>query len=78
MIPTLHRTYPLCVCCKLDPYIAACERDPNINVISGSTVESISGDLGDFTDSFTSEVQPHGAVMLKIGKPDKQDFNPLH
>ncbi|MBW1900526.1 MAG: FAD-dependent oxidoreductase [Deltaproteobacteria bacterium] len=48
MIPDLHRIYPLCACCKLDPNIAACEQDQNINVMLDTTIENISGDLGTF------------------------------
>jgi len=32
-------------------------------------------DLGEYRDVFSAEVNPHGAVMLKIGKPEKADFS---
>jgi heterodisulfide reductase subunit A len=71
MIPDLHRIYPLCACCKLDPKIAACEQDPNINVMLNTTVENISGDLGNFTVSVKTGSNKDdikaGAVILAAG-----------
>jgi alpha-galactosidase len=32
-------------------------------------------DLGSFNGSFKASVPSHGAVMLKVGKPDKEDFS---
>jgi heterodisulfide reductase subunit A len=71
MIPDLHRIYPLCACCKMNPKIAACEQDQNINVMLETTVETISGGLGDFTVSLntatgTKEVKA-GAIVLAAG-----------
>ena len=34
-------------------------------------------ELGAFDGSFATEVAPHGAVLLKVGQPDREDFNPL-
>ena len=48
MIANLHRIYPLCSCCKLDPRIAACEQDPNINIMLNTSVLDISGGTGNF------------------------------
>ena len=71
MIPNLHRTYPLCVCCKLDPRIAACKQNPNINVMSGSTVLNVSGKTGAFNVSLQTdngeEVVNAGAIVLAAG-----------
>ena len=33
-------------------------------------------ELGAFDGSFAAEVAPHGAVLLKVGEPLKEDFNP--
>ncbi len=35
-------------------------------------------DLGDFQDSFQITVPAHGAVMLKIGRPDKEEYRPAY
>jgi heterodisulfide reductase subunit A len=71
MIPGLHRLYPLCACCKLDPRIAACQQDPNINVMLNTTVASITGSLGQFTVSLKTEGSPDsltvGAILLAAG-----------
>ncbi len=48
MIPELHRIYPVCACCKLDPRIFAVEQDPNIKVFLNTQVDSISGQIGNF------------------------------
>jgi len=49
MIPNLQRLYPICACCKLNPKIASCEQDPNIKVLTNSSVLAVSGTKGDFT-----------------------------
>ena len=71
MVPDLHRIYPLCTCCKLDPRVAACEQDPNINVMLNTEVGNISGDLGKFTVSLVKEGREEkaevGAVILAAG-----------
>ena len=71
MIPNLHRTYPLCACCKLDPRIAACKEHPNINVMSNSTLLDVSGEIGDFTVSMQTdngkEILNAGAIILAAG-----------
>ena len=55
MIPKLHRIYPLCACCKVDPRIAACEQDPNISVMLNTKVSGLSGDFGNFSVSLETE-----------------------
>ncbi|NCO59655.1 CoB--CoM heterodisulfide reductase iron-sulfur subunit A family protein [bacterium] len=71
MIPNLHRIYPLCACCKLDSRIDACNQHPNIRILLDSTVDEISGTLGDMkasvtTDGRTSEIKA-GAIVLATG-----------
>jgi heterodisulfide reductase subunit A len=48
MLPSLHRIYPLCACCKLDPRIAACDQDPNIEVLLDTQLLELTGNVGDF------------------------------
>jgi len=71
MIPNLHRIYPLCTCCKLNPKIAACEQHPNIRVLLNATLEEIKGKPGDFTISVVQdgadEKLAAGAVVLAAG-----------
>lgn len=71
MIPNLHRTYPLCACCKLDPRIAACKEHPNINVMLNSTVLDVSGEIGGFTVSLQTDngekILNAGAIVLAAG-----------
>jgi len=71
MIPNLHRIYPLCACCKLDPRISACEQDPNINVMLDSTVLDISGDTGNFSVTVKTandeKTVNTGAIILAAG-----------
>ncbi|HDZ91287.1 MAG: CoB--CoM heterodisulfide reductase iron-sulfur subunit A family protein [Deltaproteobacteria bacterium] len=71
IMPGLHRFYPLCACCKVDPRIAACEQDPNINVMLNTELSGLSGVLGDFTVSFETEDRKGevkaGAVVLAAG-----------
>jgi heterodisulfide reductase subunit A len=71
MIPSLHRIYPLCACCKLDPRVAACGQDPNIKVMLNSHVADITGEKGNFkatvqTDGAAESVTI-GAVVLAAG-----------
>ena len=71
MIPTLHRIYPLCACCKLDPRVAACEEDQNIRVLLDASVDDIAGEIGNFNVSLqiggaTRSVQV-GAIILAAG-----------
>ncbi|HDI78434.1 MAG TPA: CoB--CoM heterodisulfide reductase iron-sulfur subunit A family protein, partial [Desulfobacteraceae bacterium] len=54
MIPDLHRIYPVCSCCKLDPMVYACQQDPNIKVLLKTKVESVSGSIGNFRVSLDS------------------------
>ena len=71
MIPTLHRIYPLCACCKLDPRVAACREDQNIKVLLDACVDDISGEKGDFTVSLqvggAEKSVRVGAVVLAAG-----------
>ncbi len=71
MVPRLHRIYPLCACCKVDPRIAACQDDPNINVMVHARITDFSGELGAFrvavdTKGGKQELQV-GAVVLAAG-----------
>ena len=71
MLPSLHRIYPLCACCKLDPRIAACDQDPNIEVLLDTQLVELSGKVGDFkatleTGGEKKEVSV-GAVILAAG-----------
>ncbi|MCD6293615.1 MAG: CoB--CoM heterodisulfide reductase iron-sulfur subunit A family protein [Deltaproteobacteria bacterium] len=71
MLPSLHRIYPLCVCCKLDPRIAACDQDPNIEVLLDTQLVELSGKIGDFkatleTGGEKKQVEV-GAVILAAG-----------
>jgi len=71
MIPNLHRTFPVCSCCKTDQKIAACEQDPNIKVMLNTKVLNISGDLGNFQieteDQDSKQTIEAGAVILATG-----------
>ena len=71
MIPNLHRIYPLCTCCKLDPRIAACEQNPNINIMLDTSVLNISGEIGNFNVTLKSNNEDKtihtGAVILAAG-----------
>ena len=71
MIPNLHRIYPLCSCCKLNPKIAACEQHPNIRVLLNTTLEEIQGKMGNFTISVSRDGKKEefaaGAVVLAAG-----------
>jgi len=68
MIPNLHRIYPLCACCKVDPRIAACEQDPNIGVMLNTKVSGLAGDFGNFSVTLETESEKKelrvGAVVL--------------
>lgn len=71
MIPNLHRLYPICACCKLDPRIAACEQEPNINIMLDTTVVNITGQVGDFEVTLEHDEQQKtvkaGAILLAAG-----------
>ncbi len=71
MLPSLHRIYPLCVCCKLDPRIAACDQDPNIEVLLNTQLLELSGKIGGFkatleTGGEKKQVEV-GAIILAAG-----------
>ena len=71
MIPNLHRIYPLCACCKLDPRISACEQDPNINVMLDTNIIDILGDTGNFSVTVKTandeKIIHTGAIILAAG-----------
>lgn len=71
LILDLHQTYPLCICCKMDPRIAACQQDPNIEVLLESKVLGVSGEKGGFTVSLESQGEKKsinsGALVLAAG-----------
>ena len=79
MMPKLHRIYPLCTCCKLDPRIASCEQNPNINVMLNSQVSEISGEAGNFSVSIKTKSKKKiietGAIILAAGT---EVFDPSH
>ncbi len=64
MIPKLHRIYPLCACCKVDPRIAACVQDPNINIMVNARISGVSGKVGNFGVSVDT---PEGKQELSAG-----------
>jgi len=71
MIPNLHRIYPLCACCKVDPKIAAIEQNLNIKLMLNTSVLNISGDIGNFsvqvkTENGKETIQT-GAIVLAAG-----------
>ncbi len=71
MLPSLHRIYPLCTCCKLDPRIAACDQDPNIEVLLNTQLIELSGTLGDFKATLETgggkKQVAVGAIILAAG-----------
>ena len=44
----LHRTYPKCFCCKVQPLMAEVERHPLIEVVCGATLGALEGQPGRF------------------------------
>ena len=84
MLPSLHRIYPLCACCKVDPRIAACDQDPNIKVLVDTQLVALSGKMGDFkatleTGGEKKQVEV-GAIIVAAGietfDPTGQDTYP--
>lgn len=71
MIPNLHRIFPLCACCKLDSRIASCMHDPNIRVMTETTVKGVSGKSGNFNivlEMGEKEESVHaGAIIFSAG-----------
>ena len=71
MLPNLHRFYPLCSCCKLDPRIAACDQDPNIDVLLDTRLIEFSGKLGNFKATLQTGDEKKqldvGAIILAVG-----------
>lgn len=71
MIPSLHRIYPICACCRLDPRIAACRQDPNIRIHLNTSIRDISGETGKFKAVLDSdgrqETVDAGAILLAAG-----------
>jgi heterodisulfide reductase subunit A len=41
--------YPKCFCCKVHPLMAEVERNPNIDVVCGATLQALDGEPGRFT-----------------------------
>jgi len=81
MMPALHRIYPLCACCKLDPRIGACQQNPNIQVMLNTKVSEVSGSLGRFTVRVETDdgekTLESGALVLASGidtfEPEKYE-----
>jgi heterodisulfide reductase subunit A2 len=71
MIPSLHRLYPLCACCKIDRNIAECIQNPAIEVTTNAELTQISGTAGAFTVTIKREDGqariPAGAIVLATG-----------
>jgi heterodisulfide reductase subunit A2 len=71
MLPSLHRIYPLCTCCKLDPRIAACDQDPNIEVLLDTQLIELSGEIGAFKATLETGGEKKqvavGAIILAAG-----------
>lgn len=44
----LYRTYPICFCCKIPPFLAQVERHPYIEVFTHTQVTDIQGEEGNF------------------------------
>jgi len=71
MIPSLHRLYPICACCKLNPKIALCDQDPNIKVLTNTNVLEVAGTKGNFkakllVNGKKREIQV-GSIVLASG-----------
>jgi len=71
MIPSLHRLYPLCACCKIDRKIAECMQNPAINVTTNAEITQVSGQAGAFTVTIKKKDGqariPAGAIVLATG-----------
>jgi heterodisulfide reductase subunit A len=71
MIPSLHRLYPLCACCKIDHKIADCIQNPAIEVTTNAEITQVSGSAGAFIVTITKkdgQAQiPAGAIVLATG-----------
>ncbi len=71
MIPDLHRIYPLCACCKLDPRITACGQNPNIKVMLKTNVVNVTGNLGNFSVTLKNDDREErlavGSIILATG-----------
>jgi len=63
MIPNLHRIYPTCACCKIDPRSILLEQDPNVKVFLNTYIDSISGKAGNFDVKLKT---PEGDVNLNV------------
>jgi heterodisulfide reductase subunit A len=52
-MPQLDKTFPTndCSMCILAPKLMDCGRHPNIEILTQSDIEKISGEAGDFTVS---------------------------
>ncbi len=74
MIPDLHRIYPICSCCKLDPKVYACQQDPNIKVFLNTEIKSVDGKIGNFkislkTPQGNSDINVAGIVLASGFEP---------
>jgi len=71
MIPSLHRLYPLCACCKIDRKIADCMQNPSIDITTNAEIIEVSGTAGAFTVTINTKKGetriPAGAVVLATG-----------
>ncbi|MEW6619103.1 MAG: FAD-dependent oxidoreductase [bacterium] len=71
MIPHLHRTYPTCICCKIDSSVAECIRNPNIEVLLDSEVVEVNGEAGNFQATVRDKDKTGslnvGAIILSAG-----------
>ncbi len=71
MIPQLHRTYPICICCKIDSRGVECLSNPNIKVLLDSEVIEVNGESGNFQavvrDKDRTINLNAGAIVLSAG-----------
>lgn len=64
MVPRLHRLYPVCSCCKLGDRLTLAEDHPNIQVLSDSEIQQVTGNTGNFAVTVQS---PGGQQQLSVG-----------
>lgn len=51
----LYRTYPICFCCKIPPFLAEVERHPDIEILTLSKVRDVHGEEGSFQVTLTRQ-----------------------
>ncbi len=77
MVPSLHRLYPLCACCKIDRKIADCLQNPAVNVTTNSEIVRVSGEAGAFTATIKTQ---NGEAQISAGAivlaPGIEAFDP--